>query len=151
MGRSYRVGSVTVTVPYTQGPARRERNWQRKYGHAMFATDTLRRLHRSIVKLRQRELESIAARSSARIADPKAVQVAMRHGVEILGIRTAHDVMFLAYYAPGPADGPGMEALSRTALAVAALPHGLKRSDYELLVAPVGPTIRWLLELHDDA
>jgi cytochrome P450 len=151
MSRSYRVGKVTVTVPDTQGPARRERNWQRKYASAMFATEELRRLHRAIVKLSQQDLQSIEDLTSTGIADPKAVPIAVRRAAEILGIRTAHDVMFLSYYAAGGADGPGQAALSRAALAVASLPGGLQQSDYELLVTPVASTLPWLLQLRDEA
>lgn len=151
MSRSYRAGKVTVTVPGGQSLAKRERNWQRKYASAMLATKDLRRLHRAIVKLSEQDLQSIEDQSSASVTDPRAVQVAVRHAAEILGIRTAHDVMFLSYYAPGPSDGPGQAALSRAALAVAALPGGLHESDYELLVTPVTPTLPWLLPLRDEA
>jgi hypothetical protein len=140
------LGKVTVTVPDSQGPARRERNWQRKYASAMFATDALRRLHRAIVTLNPQQLQLIEDQSSDGIADLKAIQVAARNAVDILGIGTAHDVMFLAHYASGPAEGPGCRALSHAALAVAALPRGLQQSDYAALVAPVAPEISWLAD-----
>ena len=141
MSRSDRVGNVTVTTPESQGAAKRERNWRRKYSRAMFATETLRRLHRAIVELTPQQLQSIT--------DSKSNQHAARNAVDILGIRTAHDVMFLAHYAAGPAEGPGWRALSHTALAVAALPRGLQRSDYDSLIAPVAPVIPWLPALPD--
>jgi len=130
-------------------PAKRERNWQRKYARAMFATEPLRRLQRAFVDLSLSQLESIAERSGRPSVDSGDDQMAVRRAVEILGIATAHDVMFLAHYAAGPPAGPAWTALSQTALAVAALHDGLVRSDYEVLVAPVAPVIPWLIDLPD--
>jgi hypothetical protein len=60
----------------------------------MFATDALRRLHRAIVTLNPQQLQLIEDQSSDGIADLKAIQVATRNAVDILGIGTAHDVSF---------------------------------------------------------
>src|SRR5712691_11968832 len=118
MSHSYFLGNVTVIVPDSHAPPRRERNWQRKYARAMFATEPLRRLQGAIVGLTRQQLQSIEGRFSGPIADPPATQVAARHALDILGIGTAHDVMFLAHYASGPAEGPGSKALSHAALAI---------------------------------
>ena len=126
---------------------RRERNWQRKYKDAMFSTEELRRLHRAIVVLDKPLLDSVANRFAPTGPEKLLADRAARNAVEILGIDTAHDVMFLAHYAAAPPEEAAWKALARTALAVTALPRGLNRSDYETLVGPAVPVMPWLLEL----
>ncbi|HVC78424.1 MAG TPA: hypothetical protein VND96_18110 [Candidatus Micrarchaeaceae archaeon] len=115
----------------------------------MLATEPLRRLHRAIVELNLSDLEAIAERARRPPQYSTNEQMAARHAVDILGTVKAHDVMFLAHYVGGPPAGPAWNALSHTALAVAALPDGLTRSDYEALVAPVIQVIPWLVQLPD--
>ena len=109
----------------------------------MLATEELRHLQASITAMpREERLRISAAFTAPGVAsgqdDPE------RRAVELVGLRRAHDVMFLAHYSKGPVGGPAWRALTKVALAVAALPYGLSQSDYRDLIAPAVGAIPWL-------
>jgi hypothetical protein len=123
----------------------RERNWQKKYSAAMFATEPLVRLHASILKLNDANLRAIA--EGATQTTPDEIRTAGRTAVNLLGISVAHDTMFLADFATEPLSDSIRHALEMAALAVAALPHGLSRDEYDVLTEAVRVAIPWIAAL----